>query len=383
MPSANDLAEKYDEAMDGFEGSEKKMEIDFVPISGEDPETLPIEGGMRTYRREFWSDVVALLNGTILLHDPQDRFDAYLISESSLFVYNDRVIILTCGTTLLLKTLPTMIKAAKDIGLEVSWFQYSRKNFLFPEKQQFPHTSFDQEVDFLHDIFPQGRPFVMGPMTSDHWYLFVADFIRREGECNGNRKIVDKDQMLNIYMYDIDPQVAQLFMRAESLIIPSIFQGEGQGELEEKQKELANSDFCATTEEATARSGIDKLMPDGSVVHSHLFEPCGYSMNGEGDGGKSYWTIHITPEAHCSYASFETNHSCESYHDLIRRVIATFRPKRMTTVEHIDQDSCISTSGPVIPVEIDGYRMDGRTLNEFGCKDYVVQMCNFNLQAAQ
>jgi len=381
------LADKYDEVLEGFEGAEKKMEIDFVPITGEDPETLPVDGGMRQYRREFWSDVVALLNGTILLHDPQERFDAYLISESSLFVYNDRVIILTCGTTLLLKTLPTMIQAAKDIGLEVSWFQYSRKNFLFPEKQQFPHTSFDHEVDFLHKIFPQGRPFVMGPMTSDHWYLFVADFIRRES-VNGNRKIVDKDQMLNVYMYDIDPAVAQLFMRADSLILPSIFR-DGDGEVDaadvdagkDSNANANTTDFCASTEEATQRAGIDKLMPDGAVVHSHLFEPCGYSMNGQAGNGAAYWTIHITPEAHCSYASFETNHLCPSYHDLIQRVVATFRPKRLTTVEHIDQDSCISTAGPVLPAEIDGYNMNGRTLNEFGCKDYVVQMCNFQLRA--
>eukprot|EP00961_Rhodomonas_salina_P204712 2762811-Rhodomonas_salina.1 len=378
------MMEKYELAAldEGFEGAEKKMEIDFVPITGEDPETIPVEAGMRTYRREFWSDVVALLNGTILLYDPQERFDCYLISESSLFVYNDRVVILTCGTTLLLKTLPVMIKAAKDIGLEVSWFQYSRKNFLFPEKQHFPHTSFDCEVDYLQEVFPQGRPFVMGPMTSDHWYLFVADFIRRES-VNGNRKIVDKDQMLNVYMYDIDASVAQLFMRADSLILPSIFRnseedGDADKDKLEKVEEAKNAqDFCATTEEATERSGIGKLMPDGGVVHSHLFEPCGYSMNGQAGNGAAYWTIHITPEAHCSYASFETNYACPSYHELIQRVVATFRPKRLTTVEHIDQDSCISTSGPVAPVELDGYRMQGRTLNEFGCKDYVVQLCNF------
>jgi len=163
----------------------------------------------------------------------QDTFDTYLISESSLFVYDDRVIILTCGTTLLLKTLPVILKAGADIGLEVCWFQYSRKNFLFPEQQHFPHTSFDTEVSFLNNVFPSGRPFVMGPMNSDHWYLFVADFVRRERdivragvERPERCKIQDKDQMLNVYMYDIDPDVAQLFMKADPLIVPSIFGGD-------------------------------------------------------------------------------------------------------------------------------------------------------------
>ena len=248
-----------------FEGSEKKMEIDFRPMvcfsllgvelhlkflqDGGDPDTIDINGGLRQYNREFWSDIVAILNGTILLADPQEKFDAYLISESSLFVYNDRVVILTCGTTLLLKTLPAIMKAGADVGLEVCWFQYSRKNFLFPEQQSFPHTSFDQEVHFLHEYFPTGRPFIMGPLSSDHWYLFVADFIRRETP-DGSRKIVDRDQMLNIYMYGIDPQVAQYFMKADPLIIPSIFEdfsGDSNNVEKEQTKELGNqSEFCAT-----------------------------------------------------------------------------------------------------------------------------------------
>mmetsp|Transcript_23058 Transcript_23058/g.51876 ORF Transcript_23058/g.51876 Transcript_23058/m.51876 type:complete len:413 (-) Transcript_23058:120-1358(-) len=368
-----------------FEGSEKKMEIDFRPIGGGDPETIDVNGGLRQYNREFWSDVVAILNGTILLADPQEKFDAYLISESSLFVYNDRVIILTCGTTLLLKTLPAIMKAGADVGLEVCWFQYSRKNFLFPEQQSFPHTSFDQEVHFLQEHFPTGRPFIMGPLSSDHWYLFVADFIRRETP-DGSRKIVDRDQMLNIYMYGIDPQVAQYFMKADPLIIPSIFEDfSGDSNVEKEQtKELGNqSEFCATGDEASDRSGISALLEhDGKVIHSHLFEPCGYSMNGQAADGSAYWTIHITPEAHCSYASFETNFSCDSYHHLIARVLEVFRPAKFTTVEHVDADSRIGISGPVCPASLDGYDLAGRTFNEFGTKDYVVQMCNYMSKTA-
>ncbi|EKX49567.1 hypothetical protein GUITHDRAFT_151406 [Guillardia theta CCMP2712] len=370
-----------------FEGSEKKMEIDFRPIDGGDTDTIDINGGLRQYNREFWSDIVAILNGTILLADPQEKFDAYLISESSLFVYNDRVIILTCGTTLLLKTLPAIMKAGADVGLEVCWFQYSRKNFLFPEQQSFPHTSFDQEVHFLHEYFPTGRPFIMGPLSSDHWYLFVADFIRRETP-DGSRKIVDRDQMLNIYMYGIDPQVAQYFMKADPLIIPSIFEdfsADSNNVEKEQTKELGNqSEFCATGDEASDRSGISSLLEhDGKVVHSHLFEPCGYSMNGQAADGSSYWTIHITPEAHCSYASFETNFSCDSYHHLIARVLEVFRPAKFTTVEHVDADSRIGIAGPVCPASLDGYDLAGRTFNEFGTKDYVVQMCNYVSKTAQ
>jgi len=420
-------ADDEDHHYDGcFEGSEKKMEIDFIPMDGSDVELLPADGGLRTYNRQYWSDIIALLNGSILLHDPQEKFDAYLISESSLFVYNDRIVILTCGTTLLLKTLRPFIDAAAGIGLEVSWFQYSRKNFMFPDKQHSPHKSFDMEVQYLERIFPTGRPFVMGPMSSDHWYLFVADFIDREGVRKGKREVgyqqdevkdyekdvrktMDKDQMLNVYMYGIDPHVAQLFVRGDALILPSIFatpsytdsssssssstcsiSGSPPNNSDSSIKMAKDKDvdvnaaafegfnFCSSADEATERSGIGALLgDDGSVAHAHLFEPCGYSMNGEAANGSAYWTIHITPEASCSYASFETNYNCSSYHELIQRVIRVFRPAKFTTVEHVDQDSKIGTAGPVTAAAVDGYHATGRTLTEFGCKDYVVQMCNY------
>ena len=414
-----------------FEGSEKKMEIDFIPIDGSDVELLPATGGLRTYDRQYWSEVIALLNGSILLHNPEEKFDAYLISESSLFVYNDRIVILTCGTTLLLRTLGAFIDAAAAIGLEVSWFQYSRKNFLFPDKQHSPHKSFDMEVQYLHRIFPTGRPFVMGPMSSDHWYLFVADFIDREDVRKGKgavdceqdeRKVLDKDQMLNVYMYGIDPLVAQLFVKGDALILPSIFTNTNTSnnggssssssrtcslcgsprecsnalrhdasiKVDKDKNHDANAaafegfNFCSSADEATERSGIGALLGnDGSVAHAHLFEPCGYSMNGEAANGSAYWTIHITPEASCSYASFETNYKCKSYHELIQRVIAVFRPAKFTTVEHVDQDSQMYTAGPVTAAAVDGYKPTGRTLTEGGCTDDVVQMCNYESRTIQ
>lgn len=56
-----------------------------------------------------------------------------------------------------------------------------------------------------------------------------------------------------------------------------------------------------------------------------MFSPCGYSMNGILDD--AYWTIHITPESHCSYASFETNLRGESYNALVKAVLDIFRPQ--------------------------------------------------------
>lgn len=72
------------------------------------------------------------------------------------------------------------------------------------------------------------------------------------------------------------------------------------------------------------RSGIRSLLP-GSIIQDFMFSPCGYSMNGILDD--AYWTIHITPESHCSYASFETNLRGESYNALVKAVLDIFRPQ--------------------------------------------------------
>lgn len=56
----------------------------------------------------------------------------------------------TCGTTTLLRCVSTLLQVAlKQQGLVLEWMGYSRKNFTFPGKQLFPHSSFDQELQYL------------------------------------------------------------------------------------------------------------------------------------------------------------------------------------------------------------------------------------------
>ena len=72
------------------------------------------------------------------------------------------------------------------------------------------------------------------------------------------------------------------------------------------------------------RSKIDTIFPN-AVLDGYLFDPCGYSVNALLPKGH-YFTIHITPEASCSYVSFETNAPLANYNELIARVLDIFRP---------------------------------------------------------
>lgn len=80
--------------------------------------------------------------------------------------------------------------------------------------------------------------------------------------------------------------------------------------------------------------------PDAKI-DSYLFTPCGFSANGivpAPEDGKPkathYFTVHVTPEPQCSYASFETNvptrQSGRETADLVQQVVNIFKPGRFT-----------------------------------------------------
>ena len=89
---------------DVFEGPEKKLEVYFS--RGDD------NSGLRRFQHDVWSDMLADAACTILHQESNKDFDAYLLSESSMFVYPDRLILKTCGTTTLLLALPKVCAPA-------------------------------------------------------------------------------------------------------------------------------------------------------------------------------------------------------------------------------------------------------------------------------
>ena len=99
----------------------------------------------------------------IISHTKNSRLDAYILSESSMFISTRRFILKTCGRTTPLEILPELKKLAKVHGGfdAIENIFYSRKNFARPELQ--PNSSFETEVALLDSIFPQdGAAYCMG-----------------------------------------------------------------------------------------------------------------------------------------------------------------------------------------------------------------------------
>ena len=188
----------------------------------------------------------------------------------------------------------------------------------------FPHGSFHQEMDYLYSHRNlcerlDGNGYTLGPVTSDHWFVFVADHTKRYAEDN------DTDRVLNIMMFDIDEDVAQKFYydRYQAKIAADETEEQATRRISIEQTKLA---------------GIDALVP-GAKIDPRAFEPCGYSMNAI--LFRSYSTMHITPEEGSSYASFETNQKLKNYTPLISNVVRAFRPKRFVMTLMADEGGLI------------------------------------------
>ena len=98
--------------------------------------------GLRTLSRADLDRIYMRARCTILSRVSNRYLDAYVLSESSLFVYPYMIVLKTCGTTTLLRCVAVLIELGRKIGLEIDWLGYNRKNFSFPGDQMFPHGKF-------------------------------------------------------------------------------------------------------------------------------------------------------------------------------------------------------------------------------------------------
>jgi len=304
----------------GFEGPEKRLEIDFKPSAISSPQ------GFFVYTSPQWQELLDLARCTILNVTKNEELHAFVLSESSLFVYPYRVILKTCGTTTLLRCVNKILEYANAIGLELELVRYSRKNFLFPEEQLAPHCNWEDEVEYLNSIFQRGVADIFGSPEDEPWYCYIADF------SDGNPKLKPNEiRTLEIMMHQLSIPASQQFV---------------------KKKDTGDRD---------KHPAIAEILNHRAVTDEFNFTPCGYSMNALEES--NYHTVHVTPESHCSYASYECNTPIRQYATVIDKVFSVFEPGTAQIVLFIEKANT-DASGPAeysLPssfFEVKGYELN-------------------------
>ena len=273
-----------------FEGSEKKVELSIDT-------SLP---SLRTRGTAYWERIVRRCDAAVLSRIANAHCEAYLLSESSLFVFDHKIVMITCGRTRLAAAVLALLGDV-DPGA-VRFLAYERKNEVFPQGQP---TSFFDDVRALNERLP-GRAFQFGDEDEHHLYLFHLDRPHHDDRDDGT---------VEVLMYGIDPEVMALFCSPGS--------------------------DTAALRRATA---VDRIL-EGYDVDDHLFDPNGYSLNAI--RGERYWALHVTPDPLRSYASFETNAARPADSGaLVERVLAVFRPRSFDVVTFDRGEPLIEIDGP-------------------------------------
>ena len=381
--------------------------------------------------------MLELVNCKILSVVEAEHVDAYLLSESSMFIFPHKLILKTCGTTTLLSGLPRILEIAALVAkfphritnhkfstataaIPYRVF-YSRKNFLFPDRQRGPHRSWRDEVRSLDKLFLGGSAYMIGKMNGEHWYLYLTEpntvltppltperhetevkllnLPVPENDAKAGEDYDDaQDETLEMLMTDLDAENAKQFylehasavaegkyyeqankacLDAEEHIgdinsLPSkpinvqssktgclktidenvdVFSNTSSdpADLMTSSHELLDYPEELTTEGhalgtvVSETSGLADVYPTSKYpdarIDAYLFTPCGFSANGvipapNGPEATHYFTVHVTPEPHCSYASFETNvptrQSGRQTADIIEQVVNIFKPGRFS-----------------------------------------------------
>lgn len=257
-----------------FEGVEKRLEIIFsASTSNKNLREKLTRNVLHQILKPVDCKIEDLLS--------EDQVDAYLLSASSLFVFDDFVILKTCGYTKIFECMKELIRVA---AREVNSVLYTRGRFFWPQMQPDPHSLFSDEKLALAEKLNDTN----------------LGLEKVEDSADNNTKEV---LTVELCMRRLDREKASVF--------------------EEKTS--------PTSEKMTKASGIGLIFPDAKLS-TFAFSPCGYSMNSV--EGKAIFTIHVVPEEAWSFASFEC---CgyefkddESLQQLVARALACFKPKMFT-----------------------------------------------------
>lgn len=247
-----------------FESSEKKLEIIF---SDQSP-------SLRTLPENFWKKVIKACGASVIDFNAYPAVTAYLLSESSLLIWDHRIVMITCGRTVLpnafLKILTTFSKN------QINFLFFQRKNEFFPENQK---SCFLKDLQLIRKKI-KGTAWRFGPIHQHHCSLFYM-----ETDCHPD----PKDRTLEILMYD-----SQTIRNT-------------------------SKDTIASMKKQLQRIFV------GFEIQDHYFTPSGYSLNAIRE--LEYYTIHITPQDPVFYISFEAGLQNQLFQEITDKLLRIFQPQ--------------------------------------------------------
>lgn len=300
-----------------YEGVEKKLILKYS--------TARHVSIKKKIKDEIWRNVVKAVDAEVLSVIQNENVVAYLLSESSLFVFNDRICLKTCGKTRIFNAVDIIVSAiAKNIPeVNLTRVTYSRPTYRFPENQLNGYDSgFESEIELLKAVATEA--------TSSSWKSFVQTTAK--GITFHSATLYPDSELLNPLIENQGVEIAACNPKNLSMDL-AMFNLDPS-----KMKH-----FFGEQENALEDSCLRKFLPSDSPylqIDEYKFKPCGYSLNAL--DGEYFWCIHITPQAHCSYLSFETNHPSAS--DLYKKLQEFYAPQKAVVLWTSDKlDDCFSS----------------------------------------
>jgi len=247
-----------------YEGSEKRLEI-----------TSSLN--LLEFDSSFWQEMVKQAGAYIISQVENDQLKAFLLSESSLFVWKNRLLLITCGETHLLQASLYFQKHVQRQQITSLLFQ--RHQAHYPEKQK---SSFQQ------------------------------DSLQLQKELKGDSHHWSEDYCGDIFLFGNNQQnyaTKNILMLHD--LRGAFFQQLQHGKVEAK--------------DVASQLQLAKHFNDFNI-DQHSFEPKGYSLNAI--DAQRYFTLHITPEKQSSYISFESNLSETEVVEFHENLLSLFKPQR-------------------------------------------------------
>ena len=239
-----------------FEGAEKKFELVVQDVD------------LLGWADQHADDLVQACGARILKRLNNQHAQSYLLSESSLFVWPERLLMISCGQTRLVHSVIYALQNIDFKKLEALLFE--RKNEFFPTHQM---TDFEGDAQHLntelnkHQLHGQAWRFGYADEHHLHLYHMNKAYTPAPGE-----------HTLELLMYNLP---------------------------------------------ATDTSALANLFEDFQVSE-HFFQPQGYSLNAL--RGDEYYTVHLSPEPDNPYISFESNMRSPAPQSVVQRVLDVLSP---------------------------------------------------------